>query len=205
MLILRIFIILLGVLANAMGIHASIRSDHVFSRSLNFHQAQVSSHLSIFSSPNARNFFSFHTSVHTKQQPNLLLAEALSQDLLEFELDDTSEVPSPFKKPQADNPYLLDSKAERHILDGDETGGGHRFGTGRAGKSEFPETWSDAKIKFEILDIATDPVTLWSKPDARGYVSGEAEREGIIIRVIYDSRKSRIVTAYPTNLPKNTR
>jgi len=33
---------------------------------------------------------------------------------------------------------LTDTRARKHILDGDLTGGGHRWGTGKPGKSEFP-------------------------------------------------------------------
>lgn len=53
---------------------------------------------------------------------------------------------------------VLDQKATTHILDGDgPTSGGHRFGTGIPGKSEFPQNWSDQKIANVISDIATDP------------------------------------------------
>ena len=101
------------------------------------------------------------------------------------------------------DPNLLDSKADQHILDGDATGGGHRSGTGISGKSEFPSTWPDDKVRTAISDIATDPKTQWSKPDGRGYVAGSGTRDGVDIRVVYDTKNNRIVTGYPTNLPKN--
>jgi hypothetical protein len=47
----------------------------------------------------------------------------------------------------------------RHILDGDATGGGHRYGTGRLGKSEFPPDWTDDTIIRAIEEIAADPVS----------------------------------------------
>lgn len=102
-----------------------------------------------------------------------------------------------------EKPSLLDAKAEQHTLSGDSSGGGHRPGTGKPGKSEFPAGWSDEKIKGELSDIATDPATKWSKPDSRGYVSGVATRDGVEIKVIYDTKKGRIVTGYPINLPRN--
>jgi hypothetical protein len=44
-----------------------------------------------------------------------------------------------------------------HILDGDAYGGGHRHGTGRPGKTEFPASWADQKIVDTALDIARRP------------------------------------------------
>ena len=55
---------------------------------------------------------------------------------------ETSEQP----ESQNTKPDLTDDRAKRHILDGDGTGGGHKAGTGKPGKSEFPKDWSDAKI-----------------------------------------------------------
>jgi hypothetical protein len=44
-----------------------------------------------------------------------------------------------------------------HILDGDAYGGGHRHGTGRPGKTEFPAGWDDQKVIDTALDIARKP------------------------------------------------
>jgi len=44
-----------------------------------------------------------------------------------------------------------------HILDGDSTGGGHRHGTGKPGKTEFPAGWNDEKITNALLDVARRP------------------------------------------------
>jgi hypothetical protein len=44
-----------------------------------------------------------------------------------------------------------------HILDGDSTGGGHRHGTGKPGKTEFPANWHDDKIIDTLLDVARRP------------------------------------------------
>jgi hypothetical protein len=44
-----------------------------------------------------------------------------------------------------------------HILDGDSTGGGHRHGTGKPGKTEFPASWDDGKIAGILLDVARQP------------------------------------------------
>jgi len=44
-----------------------------------------------------------------------------------------------------------------HILDGDVYGGGHRHGTGKPGKTEFPASWDDQKVIDTALDIARKP------------------------------------------------
>ncbi|WP_181143200.1 hemagglutinin repeat-containing protein [Xanthomonas arboricola] len=99
---------------------------------------------------------------------------------------------------------LLDLKATKHILDGDSpTSGGHRFGTGNPGKTEFPASWSDDKIAHTVSDIATDPKVKWSLPDGRGYITGTANRDGLDVKVVYDTKKGRVVSGYPTNVPKN--
>lgn len=45
----------------------------------------------------------------------------------------------------------------RHILDGDRWGGGHRHGTGRPGKAEFPASWDDERTIGHIMDVARNP------------------------------------------------
>lgn len=45
-----------------------------------------------------------------------------------------------------------------HILDGEaDGGGGHRHGTGRPGKTEFPASWDDKRIMDNVLDVARHP------------------------------------------------
>lgn len=102
-----------------------------------------------------------------------------------------------------EKPSLLDPKGEQHVLDGDKTGGGHRSGTGRPGKSEFPSGWSDERIKGEISDIATDPASSRS-PGRGGREVVRGTRGGVDIEVIIEPN-GRIVTGYPTNVPRNPR
>lgn len=103
-----------------------------------------------------------------------------------------------------EKPSLLDDKGEQHVLDGDATGGGHRPGTGNPGKSEFPSNWSDEKIAGEISDVATDPRST-RKPGRAGRTIVEGTRDGIDITVIVEpaSKGGRIVTGFPTNVPRN--
>jgi hypothetical protein len=107
--------------------------------------------------------------------------------------------------PQEEKPSVIDEEGKKHILDGDgpDAGGGHRSGTGKLGKSEFPADWSDEKIEGEISDIATDPSVEWSKPDSRDYVAGIGIRDGVEIKVVKNLKLDRIVTGYPVNRERN--
>lgn len=105
--------------------------------------------------------------------------------------------------PNVGKPSLLDPDREAHVLDGDSKGGGHRAGTGRPGKSEFPSSWSDQKISGEISDVATDPDST-RYPGRGGRTKVTGVRDGIEIEVIQESDGS-IVTGYPTNVPRNPR
>lgn len=96
---------------------------------------------------------------------------------------------------------LVDEEGARHILDGDATGGGHRAGTGISGKSEFPPSWSDEKILGEISDVATDPNSATSAGRG-GRIITDGTRDGVDIRVVQEPG-GRIVTGFPTNLPRN--
>jgi hypothetical protein len=62
----------------------------------------------------------------------------------------------PGKRPPLDSLHVTNERAA-HILDGDVTGGGHRHGTGRPGKTEFPASWDDEKITDSLLDVARRP------------------------------------------------
>lgn len=93
----------------------------------------------------------------------------------------------------------VDPKASTHILEGDASGGGHRPGTGVPGKSEFPSGWSDEKILQKVTDVANDPNSKITTQGSTTLIEGT--RDGVDIRVV--ERDGRIVTSYPTNVPRN--
>jgi hypothetical protein len=99
---------------------------------------------------------------------------------------------------------LTDSQGRGHILDGHATGGGHRFGTGIPGKSEFPASWSDGDILHNISDVAADPASTRT-PGWGGLTVIEGTGNGVDIRVIIGSpaEGGRIITGFPTNTPRN--
>ena len=81
-----------------------------------------------------------------------------------------------------------------HILDGDATGGGHRYGTGAPGKTEFPASWDEEKITSSILNVARSPNSAILQRNGRWKVEGV--RDHVMLAVIIMS-DGRIWSAYP--------
>jgi hypothetical protein len=86
----------------------------------------------------------------------------------------------------------LSISAERalHILDGDARGGGHRHGTGRPGKTEFPADWDDAKILGAIRDVARAPAEppIYQSWNSRWLARGTRDDVEIVAIVAHDGR-----------------
>ncbi|WP_148284319.1 polymorphic toxin-type HINT domain-containing protein [Luteimicrobium xylanilyticum] len=101
---------------------------------------------------------------------------------------------------------FISDQRRTHILDGDVTGGGHRW-PGGPGKSPFPREWSDDEIMEHVSNVVTDPRSTWSEGGpggalftrtgrpARFVVVGE--RQGVRIKVVTAPAGEGIVTAYP--------
>lgn len=90
----------------------------------------------------------------------------------------------------------LTDERRTHILDGEEAGGGHRHGTGKPGKTEFPAAWSDDQIAVDVVDIARSPdePPVHQNWNDRWRVRGS--REGVEIVAIVES-DGGIWTAWP--------
>ncbi len=73
-----------------------------------------------------------------------------------------------------------------HILDGDPTGngGGHRHGTGRPGKTEFPASWDDQKVLDAVLDVARRPDRPPVRQESEQPVACAGIREDVEIAVV---------------------
>jgi hypothetical protein len=96
--------------------------------------------------------------------------------------------------PPLDSLHVAPERA-KHILDGDRWGGGHRHGTGRPGKTEFPSNWDDDRIIRHVLDAARapdDPPVF--QANRRWRVHGQREDVGINVIVQPDGR---IWSAWP--------
>jgi hypothetical protein len=85
----------------------------------------------------------------------------------------------------------------RHILDGDgpgKPGGGHRHGTGRPGKTEFPQHWSDEAILSAVEQVARQPDRANRQSNGRWWATGECDNVRVTAVVLADGR---IWTAWP--------
>lgn len=101
---------------------------------------------------------------------------------------------------------LTSAQRRTHILDGDATGGGHRW-PGLPGKTPFPKDWSDNEIMHNISDIATDPAARWTGGGPKGSVltrkgnparfSVFGERGGVCVKVVVEPAGEGIITAHP--------
>lgn len=92
--------------------------------------------------------------------------------------------------------YRVTTGRRIHILDGDASGGGHRFGAGK-GKTEFPPDWTDDQIITAIEKIANDPQSVASSA-RRGRKVMRGVENGLPISVVVDPADGSIVTGYPT-------
>jgi hypothetical protein len=81
-----------------------------------------------------------------------------------------------------------------HILDGDATGGGHRYGAGKPGKTEFPANWDEDKIIDSILSVARWPDSASPQRNGRWLVEGVRDQVALAAVIVADGR---IWTAYP--------
>lgn len=99
----------------------------------------------------------------------------------------------------------ISTERKRHILDGDATGGGHGAGRNIPGKSEFPARWSDRQVFKYISDIIKDPNSRWIRQPGRPPIRWRIEgtRDGVNIRVIVEPQAQGVITAFPTNRPRN--
>lgn len=97
--------------------------------------------------------------------------------------------------------FKLTDYRRQHILVGTETGGGHRFGAGKPGKTEFPQSWSDDKIIETVIRIANDQ-NLPMRQSGKRYWLRMGEEDGLQIRVVLDKENGEIITGYPVEQRK---
>ncbi len=97
-------------------------------------------------------------------------------------------------RPPLDSLHVAPDRA-KHILDGDRWGGGHRHGTGRPGKTEFPAGWDDEKIIGHVLGVARAPDdSPVFQANRRWRVHGHRDEAGITVIIQPDGR---IWSAWP--------
>lgn len=102
----------------------------------------------------------------------------------------------------ADRPAVEDIRMtpERrtHILDGDpgKNSGGHRHGTGRPGKTEFPADWDDEKVSRVLVDVARWPDEAPERQERNGNWVAQGTRDDVKVVAIV-AGDGRIWTGWP--------
>lgn len=96
----------------------------------------------------------------------------------------------------------LSRQQEKHILYGDQRGGGHLYGQNKNCKSEFPASWSAQKIIQTVKAQAANDNLNW-RTGKNGYQTANSTVEGTRIRIVLNEDRTRIITAYPLNGPRN--
>lgn len=105
--------------------------------------------------------------------------------------------------PEQDNTPGLSKSRINHILYGDATGGGHKFGTGAPCKSEFPASWNDTDIIDTVKTMAANDNLDWKQQDNGYYVAEQNASDGTRVRVVLDREGDDVITAYPVNTRRN--
>lgn len=99
-------------------------------------------------------------------------------------------------KPGEDDIQLTPDR-ERHILDGDgqgKPGGGHRHGTDKPGKTEFPERWPDDVIRQIVEEVSRKPDSVERQRNGRWHATGD--HDGVRVHAVVQP-DGRIWTAWP--------
>lgn len=91
----------------------------------------------------------------------------------------------------------LSPERTTHILDGDETGGGHRHGTGIPGKTEFPASWDDERIIDTVVDVARRPDLPPKHQEWNDRWVARGTRDDVEVVAVIE-RDGRIWTSWPT-------
>ena len=126
----------------------------------------------------------------------------VSQVVDVFVRAETSAVQEQQVKEDFNKASIISAERRVHILYGDATGGGHKFGTGKPCKSEFPKHWDDEAIIKEISLIAANDNLNWEQ-QRNGYYVSEQKVGTVKLRVVKGRENKQVITAYPTNTGRN--
>lgn len=110
--------------------------------------------------------------------------------------------PARVSAPQTNTTPILTEHRQLHLLYGDARGGGHLHGVGKPCKSEFPADWDANEIIAHVKAVAANDNLGWEQ-QKNGYHVAEHMVENTRMRVILSQDRSRIITAYPINVPRN--
>lgn len=86
----------------------------------------------------------------------------------------------------------------QHVWEGeqDSTKGGHRFGLGREGKTEFPQEWDLAMVESAIRLVLSSPQVVRYRP---GPLTIARQVNGVIVevKISVQSQRMWIMSVYP--------
>lgn len=105
--------------------------------------------------------------------------------------------------PANDNAPRLSQQRIQHILYGDHSGGGHKFGANIPCKSEFPSNWTDQDIIETVKTLAANDNAGWKKQNNGYYTAEQNTQDGTRVRIVLDREGDDIITAYPVNTRRN--
>lgn len=90
----------------------------------------------------------------------------------------------------AETDIRLTPDRDGHVLDGEQgkPGGGHRHGTNRPNKTEFPERWSDDVIRSVIEDVARRPDVVRLQSNRTWLATGDRDSVRVSAVVLPDGR-----------------
>ena len=112
------------------------------------------------------------------------------------------ESPVSTSKTEFNKVSVISPQRRTHILYGDATGGGHKFGVGAPCKSEFPKHWDDDTIIQKVELIAANDNLNWEQ-QRNGYHVAEQKVGTVNVRVVKGRKNEQVITAYPTNTGRN--
>jgi len=137
----------------------------------------------------------------TSQQSNIA-EQADAEQASKLPTSDNATTEPPRVKEDFNKASAISPQRRAHILYGDATGGGHMFGAGKPCKSEFPKHWDEDTIIKEVELIAANDNLNWEQ-QRNGYYVTEQKVGTVNVRVVKGRAGEKVITAYPTNVPRN--
>ena len=84
-----------------------------------------------------------------------------------------------------------------HVIDGDAKGGGHSAHATKPGKSHFPASWSDDKIKGEIEKTVAYPDEIREIAPGKRILTRGVDGTSVTVVVVKTKKGWKVRTAYP--------
>ena len=86
----------------------------------------------------------------------------------------------------------------RHVWEGEKNGrdGGHRFGLGREGKTEFPEEWDREKVRQSIEEVLHKPQVI---RENKGFIIclRQVGMVVVVVRLFRSNKQIYVQKAFP--------